>query len=273
MSILKEMYTLNNGLKIPKLAYGTWQIPNQEAYQAVKDALEVGYRHIDTAKSYHNEEAVGRAIRDSKVARSDVFITTKLRAPALGYQETLEAFEAQRQTLGVDYVDLYIMHAPWPWDDRGNSVHSANQQAYLAMEHLVHKGQIRAIGLSNFNVEDMQAILEVATIVPAVNQIRFAVGYTQDDIVRFCKAKGILVEAYSPLATGAALGDKKLQKLAQELDLSVAQLCLRYCLDKETLPIPKTKTKSRMIENTQLDFNLSEAQIKLLDQFQEIQRN
>lgn len=126
MNYLLETYTLSNGVKIPKLAYGTWQIPNENAYQATLDALKVGYRHIDTAKSYHNEEAVGRAIRDSKINRDEIFVVSKLRAPALGYQETLDAFELQLKELGLEYMDLYLMHAPWPWDKRGESCTAEN---------------------------------------------------------------------------------------------------------------------------------------------------
>src|SRR5690554_4996018 len=273
MSLLKEFYTLNNAIKIPKIGYGTWQIPNDEAYQATLDALEVGYRHIDTAKAYGNESAVGKAIKDSNIDRQEIFVTTKLRAPAKGYQETLDAFDSQLKELGLDYIDLYIIHAPWPWNDRGNSVTKANQQAYLAMEELVRQNKVKAIGVSNFNVIDLQAILEVCTITPAVNQIRYSIGYTQDKIVEFCKKHDILIEAYSPLGTGKAFDNPQLKKLAQESNVTVAQLCIRYTLEKGTLPLPKTLSKERMIENANVDFKLSQEIIDQLDQFEDIKNS
>lgn len=273
MSLLKEYYTLNNGVKIPKIGYGTWQIPNEQAYQTTLDALEVGYRHIDTAKAYGNESAVGQAIKDSGIDRKEIFVTTKLRAPAKGYQETLDAFNAQLKELGLDYIDLYIIHAPWPWSDRGNSVTKANQQAYLAMEELVKQNKVKAIGVSNFNVFDLQAILEVCTITPAVNQIRYSIGHTQDKIVEFCKKHDILIEAYSPLGTGNAFNNPELKKIAEREGVSVAQLCIAYTLEKNTLPLPKTTSKERMIENSQVDFTLSKDVIEELDNFQDIRNS
>ncbi len=273
MSLLKEYYTLNNGVNIPKLGFGTWQISNEQAYQTTLDALDVGYRHIDTAKAYGNESAVGQAIKDSAINRKEIFVTTKLRSPAKGYQETLDAFNLQLEELGLDYIDLYIIHAPWPWNDRGNSVTQANQQAYLAMEELVKQNKVKAIGVSNFNIFDLQAILEVCTMTPAVNQIRYTIGYTQDKIVEFCKKHNILVEAYSPLATGRAFNNTKLKKIADKLNVSVAQLCIRYTLEKETLPLMKTTSKQRMIENSQVDFSLSKDVIQELDKFEDIKNS
>ena len=149
MKTLTETYTLHNGLKIPKIAFGTWQITNEEAYQIVLDALALGYRHIDTAKSYHNEDAVGRAIKDSGIQREDIFLVSKLRAPAIGYNETIASFEAQCKALGVAYLDLYLIHAPWSWSDRGVSVTAQNIEAWRAMEDLYKQGKIKAIGVSN----------------------------------------------------------------------------------------------------------------------------
>lgn len=272
MNIHQETYTLNNGVKIPKIAFGTWQIPNEEAYQATADALAVGYRHIDTAKSYHNEEAVGRAIADSGIAREDIFVTTKLRAPALGYQETLDAFDAQLKELGLSYLDLYIIHAPWPWNDRGNTVTAQNIQAWKAMEDLVQAGKVKAIGVSNFEPSDLQAILDICRVKPMINQIRFSVGYTQAETVHFCETNGILIEAYSPLATGGVFENATLQALAMKKGVSVAQICLRYCLDKGTLPLPKTRSKDRMIQNASLDFELLAEDIQVLDSITDMDR-
>ncbi len=265
MNVLSQVYTLHNGVEIPKVAFGTWQITNEEAYQAVADALSAGYRHIDTAKSYHNEEAVGRAIRDSGTPRDEIFVTTKLRAPALGYEETLKAFEEQRLALGLEYIDMYLIHAPWAWGDRGNPCTQANIQAWKAMESLYHAKKVRAIGVSNFLPSDLQALIVACEIVPMVDQVRYFVGYTQRDTVAFCKEHGILIEAYSPLATGKVFIEGLFQEIADRNHVTVAQLCLRYCLQKGVLPLPKTKTKSRMVENGQLDFMIPEQDMALLD--------
>lgn len=273
MNYLTETYTLNNGVSIPKIAFGTWQIPNEEAYQATLDAIRVGYRHIDTAKSYHNEEAVGRAIRDSGVNRNELFVVSKLRAPALGYDQTILAFETQLKELGLEYMDLYLIHAPWPWDKRGESCTEENIQAWKAMEYLYKQGKIKSIGVSNFDVNDLQAIINNCEIVPMVNQIRYSVGYTQDEIVDFCHKNHILVEAYSPLGTGSVFGNQELESIALNYNVSVAQLCLRYCLNKNVLPLPKTRSAERMIQNSQLDFEISSKDMEILEAFKEIKRS
>jgi diketogulonate reductase-like aldo/keto reductase len=272
MNILSDNYTLLNGVKIPKIAFGTWQISNDEAYQATLDAIKVGYRHIDTAKSYHNEDAVGRAIKDSCVNRDELFIVSKLRAPALGYDETIQAFNLQLKELGLDYLDLYLIHAPWAWDERGQSRTKENIQAWKAMEQLYKDGKIRSIGVSNFNVDDLNAIISTCEIIPMVNQIRFSVGFTQNEIVQFCQSNNILIEAYSPLGTGSVFQNEELQTIAIRNNVSVAQLCIKYCLEKGTLPLPKTRSKERMIENANLDFELSMDDIKILDGIKEIER-
>jgi diketogulonate reductase-like aldo/keto reductase len=272
MNILTDTYTLHNGLKIPKIAFGTWQIPNEEAYQAVLDALAVGYRHIDTAKSYHNEEAVGRAIKDSGIPREEIFVVSKLRAPAIGYNETMASFEAQLKELNLDYMDLYLIHAPWNWNDRSVSVTPQNIEAWRAMEDLYKQGKIKSIGVSNFSIDDLNALIDHGTIVPMVNQIRFSVGFTQDKLVDFCNQHKILIEAYSPLGTGSVFGNPKLEAMAKAYDVSIAQLCIQYCLEKGTLPLPKTRSKDRMVQNATLDFNIKAEDMKVLDAFEEIQR-
>lgn len=272
MKTLTDTYTLHNGVALPKIAFGTWQIPNEDAYQAVLDALDVGYRHIDTAKSYHNEDAVGRAIKDSGIPREEIFVVSKLRAPAIGYDETIASFEAQLKELGLDYLDLYLIHAPWAWADRNVSVTPQNIEAWRAMEDLYKQGKIKSIGVSNFSVSDIQALMDNGPIVPMVNQIRFSVGFTQDEIVAFCKKHDILIEAYSPLGTGSVFSDPKLEAMAKTYDVSIAQLCIQYCIQKGTLPLPKTLRKERMIQNATLDFTIKAEDIARLDAFAEIQR-
>ena len=265
MKQLTEVYTLYNGVKIPKVGYGTWQIPDSEAYQTTLDALSIGYRHIDTAKAYRNERAVGKAIRESNLNREDIFVTSKLPAEIKGYDVTLKAFNETLSDLGLDYLDLYLIHAPWPWDKMGKDCTKENIESWKAMEVLYKEGKIRSIGVSNFSPKDLQAILDNCDIVPMVNQIRYFIGLTQKETVEFCNKHNILVEAYSPLATGKVFNDQKIKEVADRLGVSVAQLCIRYCIDKGTLPLPKTTHKGRMEENASLEFEIPKESLDFLD--------
>jgi diketogulonate reductase-like aldo/keto reductase len=271
MNILTDTYTLNTGATIPKIGFGTWQIPNGDvAYNSTMFALKSGYRHIDTARVYGNEESVGKAIRDSRVARGEIFLTTKLPAEIKTYEGALEAFETSMQTLGADYVDLYLIHAPWPWTDRDGDYTEGNIQVWKAMEEIYKSGRAKAIGVSNFNVKDMQAILNSGTIVPAVNQIRFFVGFTQDEITKSCQNKGILVEAYSPLATGRILDNSQVKKLADKYNKTVAQICIRYTLQRGTVTLPKSTHEEYILQNADVDFVIDEQDMQYLNQLQDI---
>lgn len=265
MKLLTEVFKLYNGVLIPKVGYGTWQIPNSEAYQTTLDALTLGYRHVDTAKAYHNEKAVGKAIKESGLSRDEVFVTSKLPAEIKGYDVTLKAFNETLSDLGLDYLDLYLIHAPWPWDKMGKDCTKENIESWKAMEVLYKEGKIRSIGVSNFSPKDIQAILDNCDIVPMVNQIRYFIGHTQKETVEFCNNHNILVEAYSPLATGKVFNDQKIKEVADQLGVSVAQLCIRYCIDKGTLPLPKTTHKGRMEENALLEFEIPKESLDLLD--------
>ena len=259
MTILTETYKLNTGAIIPKIGFGTWQIPNgDEAYNSTLFALKSGYRHIDTARVYGNEESVGKAIRDSSVAREEIFLTTKLPAEIKTYEGALEAFKTSMQTLGADYVDLYLIHAPWPWTDRSGDYTEGNIQAWKAMEEIYKSGRAKAIGVSNFNVRDMQAILDNGTITPAVNQIKFFIGFTQDEITKFCQDKGILIEAYSPLATGRILNNPEVMKIADKYHKSVAQICIRYTSQRGTVSLPKSTHEEYILQNADVDFVIDE---------------
>jgi len=265
MKQLTEVYTLYNGVKIPKVGYGTWQIPNSDAYQTTLDALSIGYRHVDTAKAYRNEKAVGKAIKDSGLNREEVFVTSKLPAEIKGYDVTLKAFNETLSDLGLDYLDLYLIHAPWPWDKMGKDFTKENIESWKAMEVLFKEGKIRSIGVSNFLPKDIQAIIDNCEIVPMVNQIRYFIGLTQKETVEFCNKHNILVEAYSPLATGKVFNDQKIKEVADRLGVSVAQLCIRYCIEKGTLPLPKTTHKGRMEENASLEFEIPKESVDFLD--------
>ena len=264
--IIQETYQLANGVRIPKVGFGTWQIPNgQSAYDAVTKALQAGYRHIDSAANYKNEPSVGQAIKDFGLNRDDVFITTKLESFIKSYDETLRAFEQSRRALGVDYIDLYLIHAPWPWSEIGKDCSSGNVEAYKAMERLYNEGKIKAIGVSNFDVADLQNIMTHCEIVPMVNQISYFVGHVQEEVVAFCHANDILVEAYSPLAIGHLLTNDTLIAMAKRYNVSPAQVAIRYCLEKNTLPLPKSVNDARILENTKLDFMLHPRDMAILD--------
>lgn len=265
MSMLKNVYTLANGVTIPKVGFGTWQIKNEDAYQATLDALAEGYRHIDTAQAYRNEEAIGQALKATDVRREDIFVTSKLPSHIKGYKQTLASFRRTMKDLQLDVLDLYLIHAPWPWDEIGKDCTEGNIESWKAMIELYNEGKIRSIGVSNFSITDLQALIQATNVTPHVNQIRYYVGDTQDELVAFCQAHNILVEAYSPLATGRILEHPELHAVATENNVSVAQLCIRYCLEKGTLPLPKTTKRTRMQENAALDFTLSADDVKRLD--------
>jgi len=270
MKTIQETYVLANGVKMPKVGFGTWQIPNgPEAYQSVSLALKHGYRHIDTAAAYRNEESVGQAIRDSKIPRSEVFVTTKLQSHIKTYDAALEAFEKSLQELKMDYVDLFIIHAPWPWSEMGKDCSEGNVLAYKALEKIYKEGKAKAIGVSNFSVKDLQNILDHCEIVPHVNQISFFIGNNQAEVDAFCKKHNILIEAYSPLAIGYALSNEVIKDMAKKYDRTPAQICIRYCIEKGTAPLPKSTHESRIIENAQLEFEISNSDMAILDAIKE----
>ncbi|WP_419818236.1 aldo/keto reductase [Glaciibacter flavus] len=274
MPILTEHRSLANGVEIPVLGFGTWQIPDgDDAYDAVSAALEVGYRHIDTARAYGNEASVARAIADSGIARDDIFLTTKLPAEVKSYDGALKSFETTMDALGMDHVDLYLIHAPWPWNEQGADYRSGNAEAWRAMTEIQQSGRARAIGVSNFEVADLEALASSSDVIPQVNQIRFFVGNTQDAVTRYCRENGILVEAYSPLATGSILDDEDVQAIAGQYDRTVAQLCIRYALQKDTVPLPKTTNADRMRENADIDFEISGDDMATLDAIRDDKRD
>jgi len=265
MSILNETYTLYNGVKIPRVGFGTWQISNAEAYDAVTFALKAGYRHIDTARAYGNEENIGKAIRNSKLDREEIFITTKLPAEIKGFEEAIDSFEKSVRRLGITYLDLFLIHAPWPWNDRGRDCTEGNIASWKGMEKLYREGKIRAIGISNFSTSDIDAILNNCEFVPMVNQIAIFIGHTQDALTEYCRHHNILVEAYSPLATGSALKSEEIRKMAQKYGVSPARICIRYLLQKDLLPLPKSTHPERIAENAELEFTIRDEDMRTLD--------
>jgi diketogulonate reductase-like aldo/keto reductase len=266
MPALTDTFTLANGIEIPKIGFGTWQIPDgAPAYDSVAAALEAGYRHIDTARAYGNEASVGRAIRESGIARDEIFLTTKLPAEIKDFEKAGASFEKSVSALEMDYVDLYLIHAPWPWSSAGSDHREGNIASWKAMEEIYSAGRARSIGVSNFEVADLESLVAGTTVVPLVNQIRYFVGHTQDAVTAWCTSHDILVEGYSPLATGAILDNADVRGIADKYDRSVAQLCIRYLLEKDILPLPKTTTPSRIVENADVDFEISGEDMTFLD--------
>ena len=263
--MLKEVYTLRNGVSIPKIGFGTAPLKGDEAYQAVKDALSAGYIHIDTAQIYQNEEEVGKALKDALVNREDVFITSKLDASVKEYDNAIQAFNGTLERLQIDYLDLYLIHAPWPWDEKYSNYDEGNVLAYKALETLYKAGKIKAIGVSNFSVADLENIRKNCEILPMVNQIKLHIGHPQNEIVEYCKKHNILVEAYSPLGRSKVLNHETIVNMANDYNVTSAQLCVRYVLEKEILPLPRSSNKEHIINNAAVDFSISREDLKMLD--------
>jgi len=269
MGILTEELVLLNDVSIPKLGFGTWKIPPEVAPTAVAEALEVGYRHVDTARVYRNEEGVGQGLRASGVPRDKVFLTTKIPSSLKTYEEIGPCITESLRRLDTDYLDLLLIHGPKPWppqpDDDARTYFAENTAVWTALEEAYHAGLLRAIGISNFEIPDVQNLLDTCTVPPMVNQIEVRIGYPETELTAFCQAHGIVVEAYSPLGTGTLLADPRIEVVARKYDVSVARLCIRYTLQKGTVSLPKTVHRDFMIANTQVDFEISPDDMAVLD--------
>jgi methylglyoxal/glyoxal reductase len=257
-SSLKDTTTLQNGVKMPWMGLGVFKVKEgEEVIQSVKAALKNGYIHIDTAAIYGNEEGVGQAIKESGVPRENLFITTKLWNTEQGYDTTLKAFETSMEKLGLDYLDLYLIH--WPGKDK-------YKDTWRAFEKLYRDGRVRAIGVSNFLVHHLEDLLGTAEIKPMVNQVEFHPHLTQKDLQAFCKKEGIQLEAWSPLKQGQLLNDPTLTEIAQKYNKSVAQIILRWDLQNEVVTIPKSIKEQRIIENSNVfDFELTREDMERID--------
>lgn len=260
-----DVYMLPNGIGIPCIGFGTWQTPEGDvAVNSVRQAIEAGYRHIDTAQAYGNEEGVGLGIRQSGVPREELFITTKLWNDKHSYALAKSSFEESLRKLGLDYVDLFLIHWPNPLSVRSHW-EQANAETWRAMEELYDEGKIRAIGVSNFCERHIDALLKTARIKPMVNQIRLCPGETQDALVEYSKSLGMVVEAYSPLGNGRIFEVPEMISLSEKYNRSIAQICIRWSLQKGFLPLPKSVTPSRIADNLKVfDFNLTEDDVRLI---------
>ena len=253
----RECYTLSNGVVIPCPGFGTWRMKEgPETAAAVKTALDLGYRHIDTAAYYRNETSVGQGLRESGLAREEVFLTSKVWNTDRGYDTTLRAFDRTLAALGTDYLDLYLIH--WPAAaNRFPDWQEINRQTWRALCKVYREGRVRAIGVSNFLPHHLAPLLEEETA-PMVDQIEGNPGWQQRELIAFCQARGILVEAWSPLGQGRVLGHPLLAQLGEKYGKSPAQICLRWCLEQGTLPLPKSNTPARVRENREIfDFALA----------------
>lgn len=258
--ILEDTFTLANGVVIPKLGLGTWRIDDDAVGQVVRDAIGIGYRHIDTAQAYGNERGVGEALRASGVARDALFVTTKLAAECKTFVAARERIEGSLKTLGLDHIDLMLIHSPQPWAEfrEGEHFFEGNLEAWRALEDAHQAGKLRAIGVSNFEAADIDNLIEHGSIAPMVNQILAHVGNTPFDLIDYSRSKGLLVEAYSPVAHGAALKNGRLIALADKYCVGVAQLCIRYCLQLGLLPLPKSSSAEHIRDNAAIDFAISD---------------
>lgn len=270
METLNSTFTLSNDVEIPCVGFGTWQTPDGKvAYDSVKTAIDTGYRHIDTAAAYENEESVGKAVQDSNIKREDLFITSKLWNSERGYDKTIAAFNETLKLLKTNYLDLYLIH--WPasetqfdnWDE-------INVDTWRAITDLYKDGKIKAIGTSNFMPHHLKSLMETE-IQPMVNQIEYHPGYTQDETVKYCKENGILVEAWSPIGSGRLLENELLKEIAVKYSKTVAQLCIRYALQNDVLPLPKSVTPERIESNTQVfDFKITDEDMASINGMEDI---
>lgn len=274
---LTDTYTLYNGVKIPVVGFGTWQTPDgKAAYDSVMWALKYGYRHIDTAAIYGNEVSVGKAIHDGMkefhIKREELFVTTKMWNGQRGsYEDSKRCLKDSLTRLGLDYVDLYLIHWPTPYEFKDRDWVQLNNDSWRAMEEAYNDKKVRAIGVSNFQIRHLEPLMKNATIQPMVNQLFVNPGDPEEEMLAFDKSHNILTEAYSPLGTGELLKDKTLAKVAEEVHRTPAQVLIRWCLQKGCLPLPKSTHEERIKQNTLVfDFNLSDAQ---MEELKELEKN
>lgn len=265
--VLNENYTLSNGVKIPKIGLGTWLIPDGEAAQAVRDAVAMGYRHIDTAQAYGNERGVGEGVRTCGVPREEIFVTSKVAAEHKTYESVAKSIDESLAKLGIDYMDLMIIHCPQPWAEfRGERRYfTENKEVWRALEKAYKGGKVKAIGVSNFLIDDLENILDGCEVKPMVNQILTHITNTPFELINFCREHGILCEAYSPIAHGEALKNRLILSVAEKYSVTPAQLCVRYALQLGMVVLPKTSNPEHMKNNADIEFEISAEDMDILE--------
>ena len=271
--IFKETLTLANGVVIPQLALGTWLIDDDKTAEAVRNAVKLGYRHIDTAQAYGNERGVGEGVRTCGIAREEVFVTSKVAAEHKDYKSAAEGIDETLRKMGLDYLDMMIIHSPQPWKEVNQSDNryvDGNREAWRALEDAYKAGKLRAIGISNFLQGDIESLCETAEVKPMVNQILAHISNTPLELIEYCQQKGIIVEAYSPVAHGEALKNPAIKAMADKYGVSVPQLCIRYDIQLGMIVLPKTANPDHMRSNAELDFVISDEDMEFLKNIEHI---
>lgn len=269
-----QTMTLSNGILVPQLALGTWMIqPDDKAAEAVRTALELGYRHIDTAQAYGNERGVGEGVRGSGIPREQIFVTSKVEAEHKSYAAAAASIDESLMKLGLDYIDLMLIHSPQPWEEVNQSDNryiEGNRQVWKALEDALGAGKLRSIGISNFLIEDVENLWPAVEIKPMVNQVLCHISNTPLELIQYCQNKGIVVEAYSPVAHGEALKNEKIAAMAEKYGVSVPQLCIRYDLQLGLIVLPKTANPEHMKANAAVDFVISDQDMEILKNMEKI---
>lgn len=265
---------LNNNVEIPNIGLGTWLIDNDKVADTIKNAVKVGYRHIDTAQAYENEEGVGIGIKQCGIDRKDLFITSKVRAEYKDYYSAKKSIDESLEKMGLDYIDLMIIHSPQPWMEfriTDNNYYKENKEVWRALEDAYNEGKLKAIGVSNFHIDDLKNILEDCKVKPMVNQVLAHIGQTPFEIIDFCQKEGIVVEAYSPIAHGEADRIKEVKEMAEKYNKSFAQICLKYCLNLNLVVLPKANSIEHLENNFDLDFEISNEDMEVLKKVQPLE--
>lgn len=271
--IFNETFTMANGVMIPKLALGTWFIDDNKASEAVRNALEIGYRHIDTAQAYGNERGVGEGVRTCGIAREKIFVTSKVAAEHKDYKTAVAGIDGTLRKMGLDYLDMMIIHSPQPWrevNQSDNRYIEGNREAWRALTDAYKAGKLRAIGVSNFLQSDIENLCETAEVRPMVNQILAHISNTPLELIEYCQQNGIIVEAYSPVAHGEALKNPAIKAMADKYNVSVPQLCIKYDLQLDMVVLPKTANPDHMRTNAELDFVISDEDMEFLKNIEHI---
>ena len=264
--IFTETYPLSNGTNIPKLGFGTWFIEDNLAAEAVRQAVAAGYRHIDTAQAYDNERGVGEGIRTCGISREQIFVTSKVAAENKTYQSAADSIDETLQKMGLEYLDLMIIHSPQPWAEwRGEKRYfEENKETWKALEDAYKAGKLKAIGVSNFLQDDLESLLPSCEIRPMVNQILLHIGNTPLSLIEYCRSQNIQVESYSPIAHGQILKNPFVTEMAAKYGVTAPQLCVRYAIQMGTAALPKTGNPAHMKENAAIDFLIAEEDMEKL---------
>ena len=266
--------TLRNQVKIPQLGLGTWFIDDANAAAAVRAAAELGYRHFDTAQAYGNERGVGEGVRTCGIPREKLFVVSKVAAEHKTYEEAEAGIDATLKKMGLDYLDMMIIHSPQPWDKVNQCEDryvEGNRAAWRALEEAYKAGKLRAIGVSNFQIGDLNSLMEACEIKPMVNQILLHISNTPLELVEFCQKNDIVVEAYSPIAHGEILHQPEIEAMAQKYGVSVPQLCIRYTMQLGAVSLPKTANPAHMKTNAEVDFAIRAEDMEILKHFKKIE--